>query len=120
MKFTKGQEFLAESSRAMVRLGCGRNVINPARDFGPCLFAVVAGFKNNRLNDGLSVWLQPVLRPIVGGLLGGCAYDLFIGKALIQTHAVSESDRAAEIRPINKLPNRVKSWKGPSLCQNIF
>jgi glycerol uptake facilitator-like aquaporin len=73
MKFTKGQEFLAESFRAMVRLGCGRNAINPARDLGPRLFAVVAGFKNNRLIDGPSVWLQPVLGPMVGGLLGGFA-----------------------------------------------
>jgi glycerol uptake facilitator protein len=68
---------------------------NPARDLGPRLFAVVAGFKNNGLTDGPSVWLVPVLGPIVGGLLGGFAYDLFIGKALLQAHAVTESDRAS-------------------------
>ncbi len=83
----------------MVWLRCGRNAINPTRDLGPRLFAVVAGFKNSRLIDGPSVWLPPVLGPIVGGPLGSLAYDLFIGKALIQAHAVSESDRAPRSVP---------------------
>jgi glycerol uptake facilitator protein len=73
--------------------GMNGYAINPARDLGPRLFAVVAGFKNNGLTDGTGVWLPPVVGPIVGGLLGGFAYDLFIGKALIQAHAVVESER---------------------------
>jgi len=32
-----------------------------------------------------------VVVPIVGGLLGGIAYDLFIGKALVKAHAVDET-----------------------------
>jgi glycerol uptake facilitator protein len=73
--------------------GMNGYAINPARDLGPRLFAVVAGFTNNGLTDGTGVWLPPVIGPIVGGLLGAFAYDLFIGKALIQAHAVKESDR---------------------------
>jgi len=69
--------------------------INPARDLGPRLFAVVAGFKNNGLTDGTGAWLPPVIGPIVGGILGALAYDLFIGKALISAHAVIEADRAS-------------------------
>ena len=37
--------------------------INPARDFGPRLFTVVAGFKNNGLTDGTMVWWVPIVGP---------------------------------------------------------
>jgi glycerol uptake facilitator protein len=75
--------------------GMNGYAINPARDLGPRLFAVVAGFKNNGLTDGTGIWLPPVIGPIIGGLLGGFAYDLFIGKALISAHAVVAADRAS-------------------------
>ena len=54
--------------------------INPARDLGPRLFAVAAGFKNNGLTDGSNIWLVPVIGPIVGGVLGAIIYDITIGK----------------------------------------
>jgi glycerol uptake facilitator protein len=75
--------------------GMNGYAINPARDLGPRLFAVVAGFKNNGLTDGTGAWLPPVIGPIVGGLLGGFAYDLFIGKSLIRANAVIAADRAS-------------------------
>jgi glycerol uptake facilitator protein len=49
--------------------------INPARDFGPRLWTVVAGFKNNGLTDGSMVFWVPIVGPIVGGLIGTAAYD---------------------------------------------
>lgn len=49
--------------------------INPARDFGPRLFTVVAGFKNNGLSDGQRVFWVPIVGPIAGGLIGGLVYD---------------------------------------------
>jgi glycerol uptake facilitator protein len=49
--------------------------INPARDFGPRLFTVVAGFKNNGLTDGSLVFWVPIVGPILGGILGAAAYD---------------------------------------------
>src|SRR6202789_1811813 len=52
--------------------------INPARDFGPRLFTAVAGFKNNGLTDGSLVFWVPIVGPIVGGLIGGAAYDFLI------------------------------------------
>jgi glycerol uptake facilitator protein len=70
--------------------GMNGYAINPARDLGPRLFAVVAGFKNNGLTDGVSVWLPPVLGPLVGGVLGALAYDLFIGRALVTAHKLSQ------------------------------
>ena len=67
--------------------------INPARDLGPRLFAVLAGFKNNGLTSGdpgtvynTMAWLPPVLGPLVGGILGAVAYDLMIGRALMRAN----------------------------------
>ncbi len=60
--------------------------INPARDLGPRLFAVVAGFKNNGLTDGTGAWLPPVVGPLVGGLLGTFAYDFLIGRPLMRSN----------------------------------
>ena len=66
--------------------------INPARDLGPRLFAVVAGFSNNGLTSGSGLtntmsWLPPVVGPMVGGLLGTFAYDLLIGRPLMRANA---------------------------------
>ncbi|MDV6375428.1 MIP/aquaporin family protein [Deinococcus arenicola] len=58
--------------------------INPARDLGPRLFAVVAGFKNNGLTDGTMVWVVPVIGPIIGALVGAFIYDFAIGKPLLR------------------------------------
>ncbi len=41
--------------------------INPARDFGPRLFTVVAGFKNNGLTSGPAVFLGTHRRTSAGG-----------------------------------------------------
>lgn len=49
--------------------------INPARDFGPRLMTVVAGFKNNGLTDGSGVFWVPIIAPILGGIIGLAAYD---------------------------------------------
>lgn len=59
--------------------------INPARDFGPRLFTVVAGFKNNGLTDGGYIFWVPVAAPILGGVIGGAAYDLGIRRWLPRT-----------------------------------
>jgi glycerol uptake facilitator protein len=49
--------------------------INPARDFGPRLFTVVAGFGNNGLTSGELVFWVPIVGPLIGGLLGSGLYD---------------------------------------------
>lgn len=60
--------------------------INPARDLGPRLFSVIAGFKNNGLVDS-SIWVVPVVGPLIGGVLGAVIYDGAIGNALKQAAA---------------------------------
>ena len=56
--------------------------INPARDFGPRLFAVLAGFRNNGLTDGSGIFWVPIAGPLVGGLVGAAAYDFGIRRFL--------------------------------------
>ena len=56
--------------------------INPARDFGPRLWTVVAGFKNNGLTSGQAVYWVPIVGPLVGGLIGGLVYDQGIRRFL--------------------------------------
>jgi glycerol uptake facilitator protein len=50
--------------------------INPARDFGPRLFTLAAGFKKTGF-DGLS-FLVPIVGPLAGGLLGAFVYDTVV------------------------------------------
>lgn len=56
--------------------------INPARDFGPRLFTVAAGFHNNGITDGTHVWWVPVVAPLLGGLAGAALYDFGIRRYL--------------------------------------
>jgi glycerol uptake facilitator protein len=58
--------------------------INPARDFGPRLFTVLAGFRNNGLTDGSAVFWVPIIAPLLGGILGQAAYDLGLRRFLPQ------------------------------------
>ena len=57
--------------------------INPARDFGPRLFTVIVGFRNNGLTDGARVWWIPVVAPLVGGVIGAGLYDFGIRRFLL-------------------------------------
>jgi len=56
--------------------------INPARDFGPRLFTVLAGFRNNGLTDGTHRWWIPIVAPLVGGLAGAVIYDFGVRRFL--------------------------------------
>lgn len=56
--------------------------INPARDFGPRLLTVLAGFRNNGLTDGTGAWWIPIAGPLLGGVLGAGLYDVAIRRFL--------------------------------------
>jgi glycerol uptake facilitator protein len=61
--------------------------INPARDFGPRLFAWIAGWGKLALpgdygNVNTYFWI-PIIAPIVGGIIAAVVYDLFIRDILI-------------------------------------
>ena len=79
---------------AAIGMSYGANAgyaINPARDFGPRLFAYFAGWGKVALpgtyNNGAGFafsnyfWI-PIVGPLIGGVIGVLLYDLFIGDIL--------------------------------------
>jgi MIP family channel proteins len=58
---------------------CGY-AINPARDFGPRLFTAVAGWGMEVFRANDYWWWIPIVGPMIGGVLGGLAYDQLIGR----------------------------------------
>jgi len=54
--------------------------INPARDLGPRLFTLVAGWGGEVFRAGNHWWWVPIVGPLIGGVLGGAVYDLLIGR----------------------------------------
>lgn len=56
---------------------CGY-AINPARDFGPRLFTAVAGWGMDVFRAADYWWWVPIVGPLIGGVLGGLAYDQLI------------------------------------------
>jgi glycerol uptake facilitator protein len=75
---------------AAIGLSFGANsgyAINPARDFGPRLFAWLAGWKSIALpgnygNVNDYFWI-PIVAPMLGAVIGGVVYDTLIRKVLI-------------------------------------
>jgi MIP family channel proteins len=53
--------------------------INPARDFGPRLFTFVAGWGSGVFTASNNWWWVPIVAPLVGGVVGAYAYDVFVG-----------------------------------------
>jgi glycerol uptake facilitator protein len=56
--------------------------INPARDFGPRLFGLVAGTQG--LFDGVYWLIPPIIMTLLGGVVGAYLYDFFVTSALKQ------------------------------------
>jgi glycerol uptake facilitator len=78
---------------AAIGISYGANAgyaINPARDFGPRLFAWVAGWGRVALPGTYrapgfafsNYWWIPIVGPLVGGVVGVVVYDLFVGDVL--------------------------------------
>jgi glycerol uptake facilitator protein len=87
---------------AAIGMSFGANAgyaINPARDFGPRLFAWMAGWGDVALPGTVSgipgafswyFWV-PIVGPLVGGVIGVFLYDWFIGDILHARQALAES-----------------------------
>ncbi|WP_442545160.1 MIP/aquaporin family protein [Arthrobacter sp. KN11-1C] len=82
--------FMIGLAVAAIGMSVGANAgyaINPARDFGPRLFAWLAGWGQTALPgtvDGSFSWYFwiPIVGPLVGGVVGVLIYDWFIGDVL--------------------------------------
>lgn len=74
---------------AAIGISYGANAgyaINPARDFGPRLFAWAAGWGKFAM-PGNGPWFTayfwiPIVGPLIGGVIGVLVYDFFIGNVL--------------------------------------
>ena len=72
--------------------------MNPARDFGPKLFAYFAGWGNVAFTGGLAnpyFWV-PILGPIVGGQVGALVYDKVIAANLPKEVCVIDEEEECE------------------------
>lgn len=82
--------FMIGLAVAAIGMSVGANAgyaINPARDFGPRLFAWLAGWGQTAMPgtvDGSFSWYFwiPIVGPLVGGVVGVLIYDWFIGDVL--------------------------------------
>ncbi|MGA2827891.1 MAG: MIP/aquaporin family protein [Streptosporangiaceae bacterium] len=91
--------------------------INPARDFGPRLFAWVAGWGKVALPGTYTgtggfhfsnyFWV-PIVGPLIGGVIGVIVYDLFVGDVLHARLKLQENVSG----PIEETPVPDKSGTG--------
>ncbi len=78
--------------------------INPARDFGPRLFAFTVGFGALAIPGPNAYMWVPIVGPFVGGIAGALIYDLGIHSVLVArqekaTAAVEERGRTVREEP---------------------
>jgi glycerol uptake facilitator protein len=81
--------------------------INPARDFGPRLFAWAAGWGDiampgNYGNVDWYFWI-PIVAPIVGAIIGALVYDFFINHVLQARGETPAEDVEAKGRVVEEL-----------------
>ena len=68
--------------------------INPARDFGPRLFCYFAGWGASAFPSPGNYWWVPIAGPLIGGVVGGGAYQLLIHPYLPARHKAMTKDGA--------------------------
>ena len=101
---------------AAIGMSYGANAgyaINPARDFGPRLFAWIAGWGDVALPGSISIeglnfsnyfWV-PIVGPLIGGVLGVLIYDFFVGDVLHARAAPPPPGRAGEPEEAEAAPS---------------
>jgi glycerol uptake facilitator protein len=106
---------------AAIGMSYGANAgyaINPARDFGPRLFAFFAGWGKVALPGTYHVagldfsgyfWI-PIVGPLIGGVVGVIIYDLFIGD-ILHARLKKEQSVSGPI-PETQLPEQAETNMG--------
>lgn len=69
--------------------------LNPARDFGPRLFAWLAGWGSIAIPGPNGIWWAYVVGPLIGGPLGALLYDLLI----TATPLLEQQDVLSDVAP---------------------
>ncbi len=72
--------------------------INPSRDFGPRLFAFMAGWGKSALPGPQNYWWIPIVGPLIGGVVGGAAYRWLIYPFLPARQRALDEQRQAAAR----------------------
>jgi glycerol uptake facilitator len=67
--------------------------INPARDFGPRVFCLFTGWGPAAFPSPGNYWWVPIVGPLIGGVVGGAAYQLLI-------HPFLPARRRALLQPL--------------------
>ncbi|HET7314849.1 MIP/aquaporin family protein [Salinisphaera sp.] len=67
--------------------------INPARDFGPRVFAWLAGWGYQAFPSPKDYWWGPIAGPLIGGVVGGAAYQWLI-RPFLPARAGADPDDA--------------------------
>jgi len=82
--------------------------INPARDFGPRLFAWFAGWDGVALPGNYGnvnwYWWLPIVAPIVGAVIGALVYDFFIHQGLMARGEPPSPDIEVKGEAVEDLP----------------
>jgi len=66
--------------------------INPARDFGPRVFAWFAGWGHNAFPGVDNYFWIPIVGPLIGGVIGAYVYDFLIHDVLVARGATPVPD----------------------------
>ncbi len=76
--------------------------MSPARDFGPRLFAYFAGWGPEAIPGPQNYMWVPIVAPVIGGLIGGFAYQRLILPFLprVAADAVTADQSTGEVRDI--------------------
>lgn len=74
--------------------------INPARDLGPRIFGALVGTQG--LFDGMYWLVAPVIGPIIGGVLGILAYDVFVSNFLPRREVPAPTPASKEPAMVEK------------------
>ena len=102
---------------AAIGMSFGANAgyaINPARDLGPRFFAWLTGWGRVAFPGAHGYFWVPIVGPLIGGVVGAFAYDLFVGDVLRARGVPPAPDVEAFGETVEEEPARGDSRPGSS------